>query len=168
MTAYQMTSMMEGVIKRGTAPIVREVGVPVAGKTGTTNDEKDAWFVGYTPDLVAGVYIGYDNPSPMGRGNNGGSLAAPIFTDFVKSAIDDRTVAEFRVPRGIQLLPINGKTGLLAEAGTPGVIMEAFKPGTSPPDIYSVIGFESDFATGNADISSSANRAVSSGTGGLW
>ncbi|MEM7464824.1 MAG: penicillin-binding protein 1A, partial [Pseudomonadota bacterium] len=168
MTAYQMTSMMEGVVTRGTAPIVREVGVPVAGKTGTTNEEKDAWFVGYTPDLVTGVYVGFDNPKPMGRGNTGGGLAAPIFTEFVKAAIEDKPEADFRVPRGLKLIPINRKTGLLADAGGEGVIMEAFKPGTSPPDRYSVIGFADDLYIGDTNVSPSANRAVISGTGGLY
>ena len=83
MTAYQITSMMEGVVQRGTATVVREVEKPIAGKTGTTNDEKDAWFVGYTPELVAGVYLGFDNPAPLGRGATGGSLAAPIFNEFM-------------------------------------------------------------------------------------
>ncbi|MGI9352422.1 MAG: penicillin-binding protein 1A, partial [Rhizobiaceae bacterium] len=168
MTAYQMTSMMEGVVTRGTAPVVRELEVPVAGKTGTTNEEKDAWFVGYTPDLVTGVYIGFDNPKPMGRGNTGGGLAAPIFTEFMKTAIEGKQIADFRVPRGIKLIPINRKTGLLADAGGAGVIMEAFKPGTAPPDRYSVIGFADDLFIGSTSVSPSANRAVTSGTGGLY
>ena len=168
MTAYQMTSMMEGVVLRGTAPVVKELGVPVAGKTGTTNDEKDAWFMGYTPDLVTGVYIGYDNPEPMGKGNTGGGLAAPIFTDFMKSAIEGKQSVDFRVPRGIKLIPINRKTGLLAKAGAPGVITEAFKPGTSPPDRYSVIGFEDGAISGAIDVSPAAARAVIGGTGGLY
>ena len=168
MTAYQMTSMMEGVVKSGTAPIVREVGVPVAGKTGTTNEEKDAWFVGYTPDLVTGVYIGYDNPKPMGRGNTGGGLAAPIFTEFMKAALEGKNPVEFRVPRGVKLIPINRKTGLFAAAGEEGVIMEAFKPGTSPPDVYSVIGFADDLLQGELTVSPDTNRAVLSGTGGLY
>ena len=168
MTAYQMTSMMEGVVLRGTAPVVKELGVPVAGKTGTTNEEKDAWFVGYTPDLVTGVYLGYDTPRPMGRGNTGGGLAAPIFTEFMKSALEGRPPVEFRVPKGLKLIPINRKTGLLAEAGEPGVIMEAFKPGTSPPDVYSVIGFADDLLSGELTVSPDANRAILSGTGGLY
>jgi len=168
MTAYQMTSMMEGVVLRGTAPIVKELGVPVAGKTGTTNEEKDAWFVGYTPDLVTSVYIGYDNPAPMGKGNTGGGLAAPIFTNFMKAAIEGQKPVEFRVPRGLKLIPINGKTGLLAKAGKPGVILEAFKPGTAPPDRYSVIGFAKDSFTKGLSVSPAAAKAVTEGTGGLF
>ncbi|MEO1142275.1 MAG: penicillin-binding protein 1A, partial [Pseudomonadota bacterium] len=167
MTAYQMTSIMEGVVQRGTAPVVKELGVPVAGKTGTTNEEKDAWFVGYTPDLVTGVYIGYDNPTPMGRGNTGGGIAAPVFTEFMQAALSGKQKADFRVPRGIKLIPINRKTGLLAQAGNPGVILEAFKPGTAPPDQYSVIGgFDGD--SGTVSVSPAASRAVTLGTGGLY
>ena len=82
MTAYQITSMMEGVVQRGTATVVKEVGKPIAGKTGTTNDEKDAWFIGFSPDLVVGVYLGYDKPRHLGRGATGGVLAAPIVRGF--------------------------------------------------------------------------------------
>ena len=170
MTAYQMTSIMEGVVTRGTAPVVKELGVPVAGKTGTTNEEKDAWFVGYTPDLVTSVYIGFDNPTPMGKGNTGGGLAAPIFTNFMKDALSEKPKVEFRVPRGIKLIPINRKTGLLAKAGGNGVIMEAFKPGTAPPDRYSVIGFEGGAISSaiRKTVSPAAQRAVIGGTGGLY
>ncbi len=168
MTAYQMTSMLEGVVRSGTATILNELGVPIAGKTGTTNDEKDAWFVGYTPDLVAGVYIGYDNPRTMGRGSTGGGLAAPIFLDFMKTALKGKNPVDFRVPKGIKLIPINRKTGLRAAEGESGVILEAFKPGTQPPDVYSVIGFADDILGGNLAVSPDANRAVLSGTGGLY
>lgn len=170
MTAYQMTSIMEGVVTRGTAPVVKELGVPVAGKTGTTNEEKDAWFVGYTPDLVTSVYVGFDNPTPMGKGNTGGGLAAPIFTNFMKDALAEKPKVEFRVPRGIKLIPINRKTGLLAKADGNGVIMEAFKPGTAPPDRYSVIGFEGGAISKaiKKTVSPAAQRAVIGGTGGLY
>jgi penicillin-binding protein 1A len=168
MTAYQITSMMEGVIQRGTATGVQKLGRPVAGKTGTTNDEKDAWFVGYTPDLVTGIYIGFDNPRPMGRGNTGGGLASPIFTEFMTNALEGKPVVDFRVPKGLKLYPIDAKTGLLAAAGAPGVIMEAFKPGTEPPTIFSVIGFEDMVGTQNLTVSPDANRAILSGTGGLY
>ena len=79
MTAYQITSMLQGVVQRGTGTAVKALGKPVAGKTGTTNDYKDAWFIGFTPDLVAGLYVGYDKPRPLGKGETGGVLAAPIF-----------------------------------------------------------------------------------------
>ena len=114
MTAYQITSMMEGVVQRGTATVVREVGKPVAGKTGTTNDEKDAWFVGFSPDLAVGVYIGYDKPRQLGRGATGGHLAAPIVQDFLKVALADKPAVPFRVPAGIKLIRIDPRSGMRA------------------------------------------------------
>jgi penicillin-binding protein 1A len=144
------------------------MGRPIAGKTGTTNEEKDAWFIGYSTDLTVGVFIGFDRPKPMGRGSTGGGLAAPIFREFMEVALKDVPPTKFRIPRGIQLLPINRKTGLLARKGGPGVIMEAFKPGTRPPDTFSVIGFEEDLARGSLTLTPQANRAVVSGTGGLY
>ena len=130
MTAYQITSMMEGVVQRGTATVVREVGKPIAGKTGTTNDEKDAWFVGFTPDLAVGVYIGYDKPRHLGRNATGGHLAAPIVKDFLKVALADKPAMPFRVPPGIKLIRVDVKTGQRATPGTQSAILEAFKPGT--------------------------------------
>ena len=168
MTAYQITSMMEGVVQRGTAKVVGGLGVPIAGKTGTTNEEKDAWFVGYSPDLVVGVFVGYDRPEPMGKGNTGGGLAAPIFVDFMKSALNETSAIDFRVPEGIKLYPINAKTGLLASAGNSGVIMEAFKPGTKPPNRSSIIGFETDMLKGRLTATEEATKAVTTGTGGLY
>jgi penicillin-binding protein 1A len=139
MTAYQITSMMEGVVLRGTATVVREVGKPIAGKTGTTNDEKDAWFIGFSPELVVGVYVGYDKPRHLGRGGTGGQLAAPIVKEFLKVALAERPAIPFRVPAGIKLIRVNPRTGMRASPGEAS-IMEAFKPGTAPPDGYSVIG----------------------------
>ncbi len=167
MTAYQITSMMEGVVKRGTATVVQKVGKPIAGKTGTTNDEKDAWFVGFSPDLVCGVFIGYDKPRPMGRGQTGGVLAAPVFTEFMKAALNDAPPKEFQVPPGISLIPIDRRTGLRAQAGDPDVILEAFKPGTEPPTTYSIIGYEDTMGIPET-VSPEADRAVATGTGGLY
>ena len=147
MTAYQITSMMEGVVLRGTAAgagFQKEVGKPVAGKTGTTNDEKDAWFIGFTPDIVVGVYMGYDKPRHLGRGATGGHLAAPIVKDFMKVALADKPAVPFRVPPGIKLIRVDLKTGLRAGPGSEKVILEAFKPGTAPPDNYSVVGYGND------------------------
>ncbi len=137
MTAYQITSMMEGVVQRGTATVIREVGKPIAGKTGTTNDEKDAWFIGFSPEMVVGVYVGYDKPRHLGRGGTGGGLAAPIVRDFLKVALADRPAVPFRVPAGIKLIRVNPRTGMRAGPGEAS-ILEAFKPGTAPPDGYSV------------------------------
>ena len=141
MTAYQITSMMEGVVQRGTATTVREVGKPIAGKTGTTNDEKDVWFVGFSPDLAVGVYLGYDKPRQIGNRATGGGLAAPIVRDFFKIALADKPAVPFRVPAGIKLIRIDARSGMRAGPGAEKVILEAFKPGTAPPDNYSVIGY---------------------------
>lgn len=167
MTAYQITSMMEGVVQRGTATSVQAVGRPVAGKTGTTNEEKDAWFVGYTPDLAVGVFVGYDQPRAMGRGATGGLVSAPIFTEFMKEALAGSPPVEFRVPKGLQLIPIDRRTGMRAVAGAEGTILESFKPGTAPPDTYSVIGFEDEMGVPRT-VSPEAGAAVMTGTGGLY
>ena len=141
MTAYQITSIMEGVVQRGTATILREVGKPIAGKTGTTNDEKDVWFIGFSPDIAVGVYVGYDKPRHMVGKASGGSIAAPIVRDFLKVALADKPAVPFRVPAGIKLIRIDARSGMRAYAGqTSSTILEAFKPGTAPPDNYSVIG----------------------------
>jgi len=171
MTAYQITSMMEGVVLRGTAPILRELGKPVAGKTGTTNEEKDAWFIGFTPDMVCGVYMGYDKPRHLSfpGGATGGHLAAPIVKDFLKAALADKPPAPFRVPPGIKLIRIDKTTGMRAGPNTEKAILEAFKPGTAPPDNYSVIGFgEADGRSVGGAVTPDADRAVRSGTGGLY
>jgi penicillin-binding protein 1A len=169
MTAYQITSMMEGVVQRGTATVVRSVGKPVAGKTGTTNDEKDAWFIGFSPDLVVGIYIGYDKPRNLGRGATGGHLAAPIARDFFKLALADKPAVPFKVPAGIKLVRVDSKTGMRAGPGDSGrTILEAFKPGTAPPDNYSVIGV-ADADGRPLSVSPDADRAIiRSGTGGLY
>jgi penicillin-binding protein 1A len=167
MTAYQITSMMEGVVQRGTATAVREVGKPIAGKTGTTNDEKDVWFIGYSPDIVCGVYMGYDKPRHIGRLATGGHVAAPIVRDFLKVALADKPPIPFRVPPGIKLIRADAKTGMRAGPGDPRAILEAFKPGTAPPDSYSVMGAET--ASGvSVPVSPDAERAVRTGTGGLY
>ncbi|WP_173931857.1 penicillin-binding protein 1A [Chelativorans sp. Marseille-P2723] len=168
MTAYQITSMMEGVVKRGTAVSISELGRPIAGKTGTTNDEKDAWFIGYTPDLVVGVFMGYDQPRSMGKGSTGGGLAAPIFKDFMAEALKDMRPVDFQVPEGMKLVAIDRHTGMQAAPGQPGVIMEAFKPGTGPADAYWVIGMDELGTERARNISPQANRAITSGAGGLF
>ena len=122
--------------------------------------------MGYSPDLVVGVYVGYDRPRPMGRKASGGGLAAPIFTDFMKVALKDQPKKPFPVPEGLQLIPIDRRTGLRASASGEGVILEAFKPGTAPPDSYSIIGFTEDM--GRPVSAQEAERALTQGTGGLY
>jgi penicillin-binding protein 1A len=132
MTAYQLTSMMEGVVLRGTATVVRQLDHPIAGKTGTSNDFHDAWFVGFTPSLVVGVYIGYDVPRNLGTGNTGGVLAAPVFTEFMRVALAETAPDTFDVPPGMELVRIDRTTGQPAPAGAAGAVVEAFRPSTAP------------------------------------
>ncbi|MCD2181359.1 penicillin-binding protein 1A [Rhizobium sp. GN54] len=169
MTAYQITSMMEGVVTRGTAAGKIKLDRPAAGKTGTTNDEKDAWFVGYTPDLVAGLYIGFDSPAPLGRGSTGGSLSAPLFNEFMQAAVEGTPPTKFLVPEGMQMIAVDRKTGMAASEGDPDTIMEAFKPGTGPADVFSVIGGD-EFMEPEEILRSSpqANQAVTGGQSGLF
>ncbi len=144
-----MTSIMEGVVQRGTGTKVKDIlpGVPVAGKTGTTNEEKDAWFIGYTADLVVGVFIGYDTPKPMGKGKTGGALAAPVAANFLKMALTDSKgevkKIPFRQPAGIKFVRVNSKTGIRAGGDDKDTITEYFKPFEEPDDAYSVIGMQS-------------------------
>jgi penicillin-binding protein 1A len=127
-----MIHIMEGVIQRGTAQKLKVLNRPIAGKTGTTNDEKDAWFIGFTADLVVGVFIGFDNPSPLGHGETGGNVSAPVVRDFFKVALGDQPPVPFRVPPGIKLVRVNLKTGLPAAPGDKTAILEAFRPGQEP------------------------------------
>ncbi len=127
-TAYQIVSMLEGAVARGTGSAVKKaVDKPVAGKTGTTNDYKDAWFVGFSPDLAAGVFVGFDMPQTLGQGEAGGRVAAPIFGEFMAAALKDEAGIPFRIPSGIRLVRVNSKTGRPAGPGDPNVILEAFK-----------------------------------------
>jgi penicillin-binding protein 1A len=133
-TAYQMVNIMQGVIQRGTA--AASVGgflkMPLAGKTGTTNEMFDTWFVGFTPDLVVAVFIGFDTPRTLGHLEQGARTAAPLFTEFMTEALKDRPAVDFRIPEGVRLVRVNPATGKLAEPGDRNVIWEAFKPGTEP------------------------------------
>ena len=138
-TAYQVVSMLEGVTVRGTAAttIGAQVPFPVAGKTGTTNDQRDAWFVGFTPDLVVGCFVGFDSPRNMGQGNSGGAMCGPVFSEFVNEAMADREVQrEFRRPRDVVLVLINRETGCAARPGArgPEFIWEAFRSGEQPAE----------------------------------
>src|SRR6478752_603469 len=132
LATFQIVEMMEGVVQRGTATVVKAVGKPIAGKTGTTNDWQDAWFVGFSPDLAAGVYVGYDEPVNLGTdAATGGHLAAPIFRDFMTVALKDAPATEFRTPPGMRMYRVNPGTGLPASSGEPA-IWEGYKPGTEP------------------------------------
>ena len=131
-SAYQMVTMMEGVISRGTGRRMGKLGFSVAGKTGTTNDNTNAWFIGFTPDLVVGVYVGYDRPRPLGKRETGSTVAVPIFGEFIKDAMADRPAIPFRRPDGVNLFPIDALSGERGIQGQKNVIIEAFKPGQRP------------------------------------
>src|SRR5258708_704324 len=168
MTAYQITSTMEYVGPAGAATVVSQVGKPIAGKTGTTNDEKDAWFIGFSPDLVVGIYVGVDKPRNLGRGMTGGALAAPIARDFLKLALADKPAIPFRVPAGIKLIRVDAKSGMRAGPGDGGrTILAALQPGTPPPDNYSVIGV-ADADGRSLQPSPDAGNIMRPGTGGLY
>jgi penicillin-binding protein 1A len=139
MTAYQMTSILEGVVQRGTGTFAKRLNRPVAGKTGTTNDYKDAWFVGFTPELVTGVYVGYDTPRKLGNAATGGTLATPIFTEFMEKALAGTPVTQFSEPPGMTDVWIDPITGVRAQQGGKA-ILESFKPGSGPNPSTSVIG----------------------------
>jgi penicillin-binding protein 1A len=131
-SAYQVVSMMEGVVQRGTGRVVASLNRPLAGKTGTTNDSKDTWFVGFSPDLAVGVFVGYDQPKGLGHHETGGTVAAPAFRDFMGAALKNQPPIPFRIPSGIELVRVNATTGQLARPGDRTVIYEAFKTGTVP------------------------------------
>ncbi|HME84494.1 MAG TPA: penicillin-binding transpeptidase domain-containing protein, partial [Roseiarcus sp.] len=160
LSAYQITSIMEGVIQRGTGIAIKEVGKTLAGKTGTTNDAKDLWFVGFSPNLAFGVFMGYDKPQSLGGSAQAALYTAPIFRDFMKMALKDTPDTPFRVPPGIKLIAVDVHSGMRATGQ--GTILEAFKPGTGPPDSYGGGG------GGEASAEASGERSVGSGTGGLY
>jgi penicillin-binding protein 1A len=172
MTAYQITSMMEGVVQRGTAASAgfqKEVGKPIAGKTGTTNESKDVWFIGFSPDLAVGVYLGYDKPRTLGGHSTGGVLAAPIVKNFMKVALADKPAVPFKVPAGIKLIRVDARSGTRVGPGSDGrTILEAFKPGTAPPDNYAYDGYSDASGGRTMTVSPDVDRAIRSGTGGLY
>jgi penicillin-binding protein 1A len=192
-SAYQVVTMMEGVVQRGTGTAVKAVGRPIAGKTGTTNDYRDAWFEGFTPDLAAGVYIGYDQPDSLGKDETGGHVAAPIFRDFMIAALANTPATDFRIPPGMRLYRVSAASGLPISSDGPA-IYEAYKPGTEPgknPDLSSARADGQDGAPADATAAADggdeaaappaagarpdsgsamlpARGAPASGTGGLY
>ncbi|MEQ1889516.1 MAG: penicillin-binding protein 1A [Alphaproteobacteria bacterium] len=167
-TAYQIVSMLEGVVQRGTGQSVASVGKPIAGKTGTTNESRDTWFMGFTPDLVAGVFIGFDIPRTLGKKETGASVSAPVFREFMTRALADSPATPFRIPAGIRLVRVNTETGLPANPGDRKVILEAFRPGTEPKNrVRSVLGTG---GPGSVEETPGDNSTepVAEGTGGLY
>ncbi len=126
-TAYQVTSLLEGAIQRGTGKKLRDLKLNLAGKTGTTNENTDAWFIGYTSNLVVGVYVGMDNPSPLGKFETGSKTALPIFKDFVKKAVKKYDARPFKVPEGITMMVIDPTNGEKAKFSSKNTIVESYK-----------------------------------------
>ena len=131
-TSYIMTNLMESVVNSGTGQRAKTLGRPVAGKTGTTNDMKDAWFVGYVPQLVAGVWVGYDQEKSLGAGGSGGQAAAPIWADFMQRSLGGIPVQNFTAPGNVTFALINPRNGRLAREGAEGSMMECFISGSEP------------------------------------
>ncbi len=176
-TAYQIVSMLEGVVQRGTGVSVRAVGKPLAGKTGTSSEARDTWFIGFSPDLAAGVFVGFDNPRTLGAHEQGATAAAPIFRDFMKGALADAPSTPFRVAPGIEEIPVDWKSGNLDEPGTPGAIIEAFKAGTAPGEANAAtlatvtagdVGAPVTGTPGQTAPSRGTVGDIGEGTGGLY
>jgi len=153
--AYQITSMMEGVVKRGTAKNLNQLNVTIAGKTGTTNENKDAWFIGYTPDIVVGVYVGFDQPKSLGYKQTGSSVAVPIFKKFSNKININAINIPFRIPSGLSFVRINPKSGL--PSNKQDSILEPYILGTEP--------YNNNFEILD-NIDNIKNNSIS-GTGGL-
>jgi len=180
-TAYQIVSMLEGAVQRGTGVRIRDLGKPLAGKTGTTNEAKDVWFIGFSPDLVMGVYVGFDDPRTLGPRETGSSVSVPIFRAFMAEALADDPGTPFRVPPGLRLVRVNAVTGQPARFGDTDTILEAFKPGTEPSaldgprvrvprdDLTSATlpGMQVDLSE-DRDHAPARRDSVITGTGGLY
>jgi len=174
--AYQIVHILEGVVQRGTGVRARAIGKPLAGKTGTTNDSRDAWFIGFSADLVVGVYAGFDRPRSLGNRETGSSVALPIWTAFMEEALADQPATPFRTPPGVRFVRIDAETGLLPGDDTKLVIAEAFLPGTEPDERSGsaraqTVSSPAVASPGNTDVPP-GNQVQEldgrSGTGGLY
>ena len=126
-TAYQMTSILEGVVQRGTGKKLKDLNLNLAGKTGTTNENTDTWFIGFTSNLVIGVYVGMDNPEPLGKFETGSKTALPIFKKFVERAVKKSDARPFKVSKGITMMVVDQLTGQKAKFTSKNTILEAYK-----------------------------------------
>jgi penicillin-binding protein 1A len=176
-SAYQIVSMLQGVIQRGTGRRMRSIDHPIAGKTGTTNESFDTWFVGFSPNLVAGVYVGFDEHRTLGSDSYGSNTAGPIWKAFMERALADKPKVPFRIPPGIKMVRMNLDTARPAGPGAQNVILEAFKTGNSPAADRTVIAggqaqpardTGDDPAQGSAGGSAGAAAPSDGGTGGLY
>lgn len=158
-SAYQVVGMLQGVVQRGTGRRIAELGRPLAGKTGTSNDNVDTWFVGFSPDLAVGVFVGFDEPRTLGLKDTGSNVAAPLFKAFMAEALAGQPSIPFRIPPGISLVRMNAETGQLARPGDRRIFLEAFQPGTEPSGRQVVL---------DGGYNPSTGSTAASGTGGLY
>jgi penicillin-binding protein 1A len=164
---YQVVSMMEGVVKRGTGIRIRSLNRSLAAKTGTTNDSRDTWFIGFSPDLVVGVFAGFDEPRSLGRRETGSSVAVPIFKAFMEEALKDMPATPFRVPPGVRNVQINAETGARAKPGDERVIWESFTVGTEPTDqMYILDG--NGISLYMPSLNDNTQDSAATGTGGIY
>ncbi|MBW8729110.1 MAG: penicillin-binding protein 1A [Inquilinus limosus] len=170
-SSYQMTSILQGVVQRGTGAALNKLGFTLAGKTGTTNDAKDAWFVGFAPDLVVAIYVGFDDPKTLGAREWGSTAALPIFGDFMAAALKGKDVPPFRIPPGVNLVKIDRQSGQPAYGSDGNTIWEAFRPGTEPGTGYALDRLDGSGSTpadqGTTSFGDSVPDATT-GTGGLY
>ncbi len=143
-TAYLMSNLLQGVVENGTGWRARALKRPAAGKTGTTNNLNDAWFMGYVPNLVAGVWFGHDNEKPLGKNETGSKAAAPIWVKFMKKALEDVPPENFPIPDGVEFVRIDKETGLLASSSTKEALFEVFKTGTTPTSVSPTVDTPSE------------------------
>ena len=165
-SAYQMVSMLEGVVLRGTGRRIAELGKTLGGKTGTTNENMDTWFVGFSPDLAVGIYVGFDQPRTLGRHDTGSSVAAPIFKSFMADALDGVVTPDFRIPPGVRMVWVDLESGQRANPGASGAVLEAFKPGTEPTGESMVIGGGMGPASSDTEPASAPAAAAPVATSG--
>lgn len=163
--AYLMTTMLQGVIQRGTGYALNALGRPMAGKTGTTNDYVDAWFVGYTPSMAVGVWVGMDTPASLGHGETGARAALPIWKDFMAAALKGAPVEAFAVPDGIEFARIDRDSGLLPSSATERTLVEAFAAGTVPSRTTPTWGWGQDGGGENAPADGADSEQERSGDG---
>jgi penicillin-binding protein 1A len=161
--AYLTTSLLRSVVESGTAQRAKALGRPVAGKTGTTNEAKDAWFVGYSTELVVGVWVGYDDPVPLGWGEAGSATALPAWLSFMKAAHQGHPSTDFPRPGSIALVSVDPQTGLLAYPGQTDAVEEEFLEGTAPndvaaPDAGAPDAFDAGFLDGSVDDEARESR----------
>lgn len=161
LSTYQVVSMLEGVVKRGTGRRISALGKPLAGKTGTTNESRDTWFIGFSPDLAVGIFVGFDRPRTLGPRETGSTVAAPIFKDFMEGALAEKPTVPFRIPSGIRLVRVNAASGKPASNRDRNFILEAFKVGTEPDSASprTVIGESARDTTGEVPSASPGTPA---------